>query len=490
MDQAAFLQAIAARHEDDSPRLIYADWLEERGDPRGTFVRLQCTLERIPSDDPRRPDLEDEVDRLLAAHQDEWAAPFQGVTHGWRFRRGLVEWVEADGEAFLNHAAAWFAASPLRGVKLRLPPALMPELAACPYLGRLESLAFRGYFLRDRQLRELLDSPHLDRLTALDLNGHGIETVGVRALAQSALLPRLRSLDLGNNRAVGDQAVRTLAATPGSAGLRSLNLANTNLTARGVNDLLGSPALVELRELDVSAPRTRALLGFTERITGPTVLPNLTSLGIGHRFFGPEDLRRLLAGRGAQGFVRLNLSDCSLDAAAAEVIAASSGGRLAVLDLSRNRIGPEGLQTLAEAPGLASLTELRVRENHVRDTGAKAAATSPHLTRLKVLDLASNEIGGPGLRALAESPNVAGLRELDLSSNYVGMAGVEALAGSPHLSRLRTLKLHANRLTAAAAATLAAAPQLSRRLRVELEGEKPDAENPRLDLRLGYTRRA
>src|SRR5262249_51734963 len=39
-----FLQAILAAPEDDTPRLVYADWLEERGDPRGEFIRIQCEL--------------------------------------------------------------------------------------------------------------------------------------------------------------------------------------------------------------------------------------------------------------------------------------------------------------------------------------------------------------------------------------------------------------------------------------------------------------
>jgi uncharacterized protein (TIGR02996 family) len=492
MDQAAFLEAIAARPDDDSPRLIFADWLEERGDPRGTFVRLQCTLERLPSDDPRRPALEDEADRLLAAHQDEWAALLQGVTHGWRFRRGLVEWVEADGEAFLQHAPAWFAAFPLRGACLRLPPALMPELAACPYLGRLESLAFRGYFLRDRQLRELLDSPQLNRLTALDLNGHGIETVGVRALAESALLPRLRTLDLGNNRAVGDQAVRTLATASGAAGLHTLNLARTNLTPRGVSDLFGSAVLKGLRDLNVGAERRQDLLRHLEPIVESAVFQNLTALGMSnYDFSDPTELRRVLGGSAGRGLVRLDLSDCGLGNAAAEVIAQSPRANgLRVLDLGRNPIGADGLQVLADAPGLASLSELRMGHDVVRDTGVKALAASPHLTRLVVLDLGHNEIGGPGVQALAASPNSAGLRELDLSANYVGLGSVEALASSPHLTRLQTLRLNANRLGDKAAAVLSASTHLSRRLRVELKSDEPNAEAHRPAVLLGYTRRA
>ena len=53
----AFLQAIVEAPDDDTPRLIYADWLEERGDPRGEFIRLQCRLDRLlqPNDSTGAP---------------------------------------------------------------------------------------------------------------------------------------------------------------------------------------------------------------------------------------------------------------------------------------------------------------------------------------------------------------------------------------------------------------------------------------------------
>lgn len=38
-NQEAFIREIVA-HPDDAPRLIYADWLEERGDPQGEFIRI------------------------------------------------------------------------------------------------------------------------------------------------------------------------------------------------------------------------------------------------------------------------------------------------------------------------------------------------------------------------------------------------------------------------------------------------------------------
>ncbi len=46
-EETGFLQAIQEGPEDDALRLIYADWLEERGDPRGEFLRLQMESERM-----------------------------------------------------------------------------------------------------------------------------------------------------------------------------------------------------------------------------------------------------------------------------------------------------------------------------------------------------------------------------------------------------------------------------------------------------------
>lgn len=44
-DHASFLRAICAMPDDNAPRLIYADWLEEQGDVvQAEFIRVQCEL--------------------------------------------------------------------------------------------------------------------------------------------------------------------------------------------------------------------------------------------------------------------------------------------------------------------------------------------------------------------------------------------------------------------------------------------------------------
>jgi uncharacterized protein (TIGR02996 family) len=47
----AFLQAILESPDDDTPRLVYADYLDEHADPdRSEFIRVQGLLARLPRD--------------------------------------------------------------------------------------------------------------------------------------------------------------------------------------------------------------------------------------------------------------------------------------------------------------------------------------------------------------------------------------------------------------------------------------------------------
>ena len=66
-----FVAAVRAELDDDLPRLIYADYLEERGDPRGEFIRLQVELAQTPADDPDGELLEREA-KLLRAYESDW----------------------------------------------------------------------------------------------------------------------------------------------------------------------------------------------------------------------------------------------------------------------------------------------------------------------------------------------------------------------------------------------------------------------------------
>ncbi|MBY0460273.1 MAG: TIGR02996 domain-containing protein, partial [Gemmataceae bacterium] len=61
----AFLQRIRAKPDDDAPRLIFADFLDEEGDPRGRFIRVQLALAHLPEHDRARNALVAEERQLL-----------------------------------------------------------------------------------------------------------------------------------------------------------------------------------------------------------------------------------------------------------------------------------------------------------------------------------------------------------------------------------------------------------------------------------------
>src|SRR5262249_31370885 len=51
------LMAIGGPRDDDAYRLVFADWLEENGDWRAEFLRLDCAPRALPADRPTPTDL-------------------------------------------------------------------------------------------------------------------------------------------------------------------------------------------------------------------------------------------------------------------------------------------------------------------------------------------------------------------------------------------------------------------------------------------------
>src|SRR5262245_24736947 len=86
-----FLRDIHERPDEDGPRLILADWLEDNGDPdRAEFIRLQCRLARGVAD-PAQAVAEQRVAELLVQHERRWLGELWSPALHWQFHRGLVE---------------------------------------------------------------------------------------------------------------------------------------------------------------------------------------------------------------------------------------------------------------------------------------------------------------------------------------------------------------------------------------------------------------
>jgi uncharacterized protein (TIGR02996 family) len=84
-DEQAFLRAILANPTDDGTRLVYADWLEERGDSSGEFLRIQTALTRMPRKDKQRAGFKKRLKELRSTIGPEALAWFNTLSYRTAF---------------------------------------------------------------------------------------------------------------------------------------------------------------------------------------------------------------------------------------------------------------------------------------------------------------------------------------------------------------------------------------------------------------------
>lgn len=112
-DEPALLAAIRAHPDEDTPRLIYADWLDENGQPeRAEFIRLQCAPEPTEQQSDRLYDL---CERGLG----RWLTGLPQFTGAhWEFRRGFPEHLEVHIGPLLDRFEAFARVPWLRFVSV------------------------------------------------------------------------------------------------------------------------------------------------------------------------------------------------------------------------------------------------------------------------------------------------------------------------------------------------------------------------------------
>ncbi len=206
----AFTEDIISQPDNLEPRLIYADWLEERNDPRGTFIRLQIERSRLPVRDPLREVLKTQERELLTDHIHAWVGPCGKLVDGWRFQRGFVESIRIDAGVFLHNAARLLRHWPLRHVQLLAAGRYLPDLALCPHLARLDSLDLSCNALDVNGVDALCISPYLGKLRRLNLSENHLGDVGLRRLARCRRMASLAQLDLSGN-AICDRGAAALS---------------------------------------------------------------------------------------------------------------------------------------------------------------------------------------------------------------------------------------------------------------------------------------
>jgi uncharacterized protein (TIGR02996 family) len=426
--EESFLADICEHPEDDGPRLVYADWLDEHGQgARAEFIRTQIELAKVSADDPRRPEWEA---RERALRQEapvaEGVRPLGLHPNFVAFRRGFVEEVALEPGEFLDQADRLFRLAPIRSVVLQADttPDVFARLADCPCLARVTSLVI-----------------------------HALDEEDARALASSPYLTGLRRLGLEGNEDLSDEGVEVLAASTALAQLTALDLTETGITARAVRALADSPSLGGLTTLKLGENRLDP--GAALAIAGSAHFAHLEELFLEWGVVGDEGVRALAASTHLARLRLLNLSNNDLTTAAVRDLTTSPFlTRLTRLDLgnyfdaNRNTSGDEGARLLAAWPVLARLSALGLAWNGIGPAGVRALVTSAHLGRLTQLNLDLNPLGDAGVRVLANA-RLAGLRALGLAWSGAGDAAAQALAASPHLAGLAWLDFSNNGATAA-----------------------------------------
>lgn len=215
-DELALLAAILANPDEDTPRLVFADYLDENGSgssaARAEFIRLQIDITRHPERHPYSPPYRAKVTRfvrLFGAHAPEWLAVVGVPQPRAIFRRGFVEEVRATPDEILAIGDAALSREMLSLVEvvpsLKAVPdldrgptgdAVLRRLATWPVPGRLRHLRLSALTFTTPAVTAFVSSPAASRLKAFCLHGCEYPEAAVREAVAAAKLPDLGSRSL------------------------------------------------------------------------------------------------------------------------------------------------------------------------------------------------------------------------------------------------------------------------------------------------------
>ncbi len=378
------LEACLAEPDDDAPRLVYADWLLERGDPLGELIIVQCTLARDGGD---REALVQRERELLSKHRARWEGELSVALYAarlgapaWAWVRGFIDNIIVSAEAWEKSHSTVRRLAPLPG---RLRCELMaPEYAdaffGSAYLAPLSSLTITGdpktkgweAFARATQLRHLRE---------LRIECELLSAAEIRLLLGGPSAARVRALELGalTNASAASDILRALGDVARASELHTLGLAKNKLGTKGLTALT-SLSLPALRKLDLS---TASLAPSVLQLANAPWLRKLERLDLSDNKLGGRGLQSLVRVLPADAaLTHLVLDRCQISGGDLRILAeAPSLARLTVLSLNHNAIDPAGLEVIARA--MPSLTVVKLAKNN----GWVAAALRPAVRDTRVV---------------------------------------------------------------------------------------------------------
>jgi uncharacterized protein (TIGR02996 family) len=468
-EHPGFLQAILAAPDDDAPRLVYADWLEEHGQPeQAEFIRMECEQAVISPepgsapnrwDSPRFWELQHRLRELYDRHADDWFAPlFRAFRGEMETRRGFPWHVALSARVFIDCGEAIFQAAPtIENVIIDRLGQNMPRLARCPALAHVRQLQFFETPFRAAQAEQLARSPQLGNLRELDIGFTDTEIGprGAQALANAAALRRLEHLDV-HNHAIYDEGAAALLRSKHLATLTHLDLGNNGLTDETAN-ILGAVSHLGLVSLELMSNSLTS--DGVAVLAGAAHLGALEHLALYDNRIGNAGATHLVTARFAGRLRKLHVANCGLDDQGMAVVFGAALPNLTDLSVTSNVIGERAAWALADNSSLARLAALSVARCGIgRPVAAVLGRVS--LPALRTLRAGYNPLGPEGVRPLLAGPLASAVRHLDLEATELGDAGAEVVAGSPVLSSVRWLQLPQNHISDRGAIALAESPHL------------------------------
>ena len=436
------LDEILADPDDDHRRLVYADLLSERDDPRGAFITEQCQLASLEESDPRWSALYAKTERTLFQHREAWTAPLRErfeqerpPVSAFHFRRGFVDAVETG--ALGVELLSWLCdRTPLCGLSV-------------PYGRWSRSLAAVRYGITERKISALTSHEDLLGLTSEELSR--LRAVTLTSSWRQSWLPRLscaplRSLSVAH---IDNTLAKELCGALDVSSLRQLSLTDSWFDGSTLEALTATPpgpplslSLARNTRLDVR-DHIRALLSFreirgldlSESVTRPAIrrlCSSPTALSLRHlslrgdrRQEREQDGAERIAEVPFEALTRLDLSYRKLSSDAASSLFSSQAlSKLVSLDLSDTDIGDEGVIALTRSP-IATLTRLSLQRAGLTDRGVAELCEWPGLKLVTSLDL-DPTIGPEGIAALNQSKWLDPIR-LDAGWPRAGDEGWESL---------------------------------------------------------------
>jgi uncharacterized protein (TIGR02996 family) len=344
MNRRALLQGILDAPEEDAPRLVFADWLDDNGEPdRAEFIRAQIQLAPIAEDDPSYEGLRKRAGQLLSCHFTEWVKEVPGwARHDVKFARGFVQDVVCTALSFARRGARLFENAPVRGIRLTKYAGLMGLAGSAPHARQVTALTLIADRYENRLSQEdvsdLIEYAWPANLESLNLSVNWLGREEMEILTR-ADFPRLHTLILTHNY-LRQEGLRVLLDWPSLGHVRRLSLVHNVFRTIGMGPIdemiRQSPNLGALLNLDVGGSiEPSSLPALTE---APT-LRGLQTLGL--------------------GWNRLDDSSCALLARSPYLT------RLRSLNLGGNHITAAGVEALISSPVLHSPCRLNLKGNRI-----------------------------------------------------------------------------------------------------------------------------